>query len=94
MIYLLVHHKVEEYEKWKVVYDEHEKTRKAAGSQGSRLLRNIEDHNEEVIITTWPDAEHARAFATSPDLREAMQRAGVQGMPEVLFLEEVEQTPA
>lgn len=94
MFYLLVHHKVEDYEKWKVVYDEHEKSRKVAGSQGSRLLRNIEDRNEEVIITTWSDVEQARAFASSPELREAMQRAGVQGMPEVLFLEEVEQTPA
>jgi heme-degrading monooxygenase HmoA len=94
MIYLLVHHKVEDYEKWKSVYDEHEASRKAAGSLGGRLLRNVNDGKEEVIITTWPDMEHAQAFASSPDLRAAMQRAGVVGAPEVLFLEEVEQTPA
>jgi len=94
MIYLLVHHKVEDYEKWKSVYTEHEASRKAAGSQGARLLRNLNDGNELVVITTWPDVEQAQAFASSPDLRAAMQRAGVLGAPEVLFLEEVEQTPA
>lgn len=94
MIYLLVHHKVEDYTKWKAVYDEHQASRKDAGSLGARLLRNVNDPNEEVIITTWPDLEHAQAFASSPDLRDAMQRAGVSGMPEVLFLEEIEQTPA
>jgi heme-degrading monooxygenase HmoA len=94
MIYLFVHHKVEDYEKWKTVYDEHETSRKAAGSLGARLWRNVNDSNELVIMTTWPDLEHAQAFASSPDLREAMQRAGVVGMPEVLSLEEVEQTPA
>jgi heme-degrading monooxygenase HmoA len=94
MVYLFVHHKVEAYEKWKSVYNEHEASRKAAGSQGARLWRNLNDHNELVIITTWPDLEHAQAFASSPDLRAAMQRAGVLGAPEVLFLEEVEQTPA
>jgi heme-degrading monooxygenase HmoA len=94
MIYLLVHHKAEDYEKWKHVYDEHEASRKAAGSLGGRLLRNMNDGNEVVIITSWPDSERAQAFATSPDLRAAMQRAGVLGVPEVLFLEEVEQTEA
>ena len=94
MIYLFVHHKVEDYEKWKSVYSEHEASRKAAGSQGARLWRNLNDGNELVIMTTWPDLDHAQAFASSPDLRATMQRAGVLGAPEVLFLEEVEQTPA
>jgi quinol monooxygenase YgiN len=94
MIYLLVHHKVEDYSKWKDVYDEHQRSREQAGSLGARVLRNLNDPNEEVIISTWPDLEHAQAFASSPDLREAMQHAGVLGMPEVLFLEEIEQTLA
>jgi heme-degrading monooxygenase HmoA len=94
MVYVLVHHKVEDYSKWKAVYDDHQPSRKQAGSQGARVLRNVNDPNEEVIITTWPDLETAQAFAHSPELRETMQRAGVLGMPEVLFLEEIEQTQA
>ncbi len=94
MTYLLVHHTTESYAKWKEVYDEHLSTRKAGGSLGARLLRNINNGDEVVIITSWPDTEHALAFASSPDLRATMERAGVVGAPEVIFLEEVETTEA
>jgi hypothetical protein len=32
--------------------------------------------------------DNARRYAESPELREAMERAGVIGKPEILFLEE------
>ena len=34
--------------------------------------------------------ENARQFARSPDLKEAMERAGVIDQPDVCFLENVE----
>ena len=94
MTYLLVRHKVEDYAKWKPVFDEHGAARKAGGSKGARVFRNTDNPNEPVIITEWPTLEQARKFAQSPDLREAMQRAGVIGMPDVLFLDEVDRQPA
>ena len=94
MVYLLIHHKVEDYGKWKPLFDEHEATRKTAGSQGARLLRNKDDSNDVVAIISWTDRQHAQAFIESPGLHTVMQNAGVLGTPEVLFLEEIEQTPA
>ena len=94
MTYLIVRHKVEDYDTWKAVYDEHAVSRKALGSQGARVLKNVDDPSEQLIITEWPSLEHARRFAASPDLREAMQRAGIIGMPEVVFLEEVDRQSA
>jgi len=94
MVYLLVHHKVKDYGTWKPLFDEHEATRKAGGSKGARLLRNVNDGNDLVIVISWTDLQHAQAFINSPDLHAVMQKAGVVGEPEVLFLEEVEQTPA
>lgn len=94
MVYLLIRHKVEDYETWKAMYDEHSATRKAAGSQGARLLRNTDDGNEVVAIISWPDRAHAEAFSNSSDLHTVMQKAGVIGTPELVYLEEVEQTTA
>ena len=94
MTYLLVRHKVEDYAKWKPVFDENGAARKAGGSKGARVFRNTDNPNEQVVITEWPTLEQARQFAQSPDLREAMQRAGVIGMPDVLFLDEVDRQPA
>ncbi len=94
MTYLLVRHKVEDYARWKTVYDEHAASRKAHGSRGARVLQNVADRSEQLILTEWPDLEHARKFAGSPDLKEAMKQAGVIGAPEVIFLEEVDWQPA
>jgi heme-degrading monooxygenase HmoA len=88
MTTLYVHHKVADYAKWRVVFDEMDTIRHARGEIGFRVLRSASDPNEIVILTEWPTADQARQYAQSPDLRDAMQRAGVISQPEVLFLEE------
>ena len=90
MSQFIVIHTVEDYEKWKKVFDEDASRRKSLGSKGGRLYRSADNPNEMTIVWDWESAEKARQFATSPDLREVMERAGVVGMPQVIFLEEIE----
>jgi hypothetical protein len=94
MPYVLVRHKVKDFAKWKPVYDAHGAARKAGGSKGARLFRNIDKPKETVILLEWSDIGQARSFAKSKDLREAMKRAGVTDKPDIYFLDEVEQAPA
>jgi heme-degrading monooxygenase HmoA len=90
MPYVLVRHKVQDYAKWRPVFDEHGVTRKASGSKGGYLFRSADDPNDLVILLEWTDVKRARQFVESDDLRQAMQRAGVSGQPEIHFLEELE----
>jgi heme-degrading monooxygenase HmoA len=90
MPYLLVQHPVEDYDKWKRVFDEHATARKAAGSKGGVVLRDADDPNQVTILLEIENLADARAFAGSDDLREAMQRAGVTGPPNVSFLKEAD----
>jgi heme-degrading monooxygenase HmoA len=93
--YLLVRHKVENYERWKPVFDhDHGATREQWGSKGGLILRNAFDPKEFVILLEWDSLENARQFANGDELREAMQRAGVADQPGVYFLEEIEQVRA
>jgi heme-degrading monooxygenase HmoA len=94
MPYILIRHKVADYQRWKPAFDAHGATRKAGGSKGARLLRSAEDPNEIVILLEWESLEKAREFAQSDDLRKTMQRAGVVGKPDVYFLEELERPMA
>jgi heme-degrading monooxygenase HmoA len=94
MPYMLVRHNVEDYEKWKPVFEEHGDTRRESGSKGVRLFRNADAPNETVILIEWEDLENARQFAQSEDLRETMERAGVAEQPDIYFLEEVDTVPA
>ena len=92
MTYVLVIHKVEDYNKWKPVYDEHGAVRKANGSKGAFVFHNANDPNELVVITQWENLEKAKNFTEAEDLKLAMQKGGVKGQPAVYFLEEIERT--
>ena len=88
MIYLYVRHSVEDYATWREGFDTHAAARQAAGaSDETYVMRNVDDLNDITIILGWSDLEKARAFTQSASLKEAMQKAGVTGPPEIRFLE-------
>jgi uncharacterized protein (DUF1330 family) len=87
MPYILIRHKVEDYTKWKPVFDEHGAARKAIGSKGGYLFRNTDDPNEVVMCLEVDDLDKARQFVESEDLRQAMERSGVADQPDIYFLD-------
>jgi quinol monooxygenase YgiN len=89
MVHVLISHEVKDYKKWKPVFDENLPLRKSAGEQEARLFRNLDKPNEIIVLQKWESVEKARKFVESPDLKKAMQKAGVEGKPEIYFLEEV-----
>ena len=93
MAYIFMRSKVEDWAKWKPLYDEHGAARKAAGCEGTHVFRNSADPNEVFIILRWDSLENARLyFAESLVPREAMSRAGVVGQPDVYFLDDAGRT--
>jgi hypothetical protein len=84
--YLLVRHKVRDFKTWKVGYDAHQPNRVQAGLAEKYLLRNADDPNEVVALFEARDLSRAKAFATSADVREKMQEAGVVDKPDIYFL--------
>jgi heme-degrading monooxygenase HmoA len=91
---LLIQSTVEDYAKWKSVFDEYVTDRKTSGSKGGHLFRSADNPNDITILFEWDDLDRARQFTESDDLREAMQRAAVIGRPDLYFLEEVEKVRA
>jgi hypothetical protein len=90
MAYIQVRQSVEDYEKWKAGFDAAAPVRQAAGATDEAyVMRNADNGNEIVVILGWSDLDQARQFAASPELKEAMRKAGVIGRPEVLFLNSV-----
>jgi heme-degrading monooxygenase HmoA len=88
MVYILVRHTVEDYARWREGYDNHAPARQAGGATDEAyVMRNIDEPNDITVILGWSDLEKARAFTQSASLKEAMQKAGIAGPPEVRFLE-------
>ena len=86
MTQMIIHHKVRDYEAWRPGYNEHEKSRAAAGITNGRVFQRAEDPNDLVIILDVADVERARTWSQSEDLRSAMQRVGVLGAPTIHFV--------
>ena len=84
--YLMIRHTVKDFTAWKTAFDTHRSKRVEAGLTDKHLLRSASDPNEVVILCEAKDLNRARAFCDSADLREAMQKAGVAGKPELSFL--------
>jgi heme-degrading monooxygenase HmoA len=90
MVYIQVQHTVEDYARWKEGFDNHAAARQAGGATDEvYIMRNVDNQNELTVILGWSDLEQARAFTQSASLKEAMQKAGVTGPPEIRFLEAV-----
>ncbi len=90
MVYFLVRSKVEDYAKWKAVFDEMGTARKSLGSKGGYIFHNADDPHEVVVLLEFEDKKSARKFAQSSDLKEAMKRAGVSDKPDIYLLNEVD----
>jgi quinol monooxygenase YgiN len=86
MMHLLVHHTVEDYAKWKMVFDAEDKTRRASGGGDYQLFRSASDPNEIVLLFDWDSLRNAQRFVESPELHATMEQAGVKGRPQVIFL--------
>jgi heme-degrading monooxygenase HmoA len=89
MVHVLVHHKVSDFNRWKEAFDSHLAARKHAGETGCHVFHNLDDPRDIYLLVDWQTVEEARKFMNSPELREAMQQAGVEGAPQVQYLEDV-----
>ena len=90
MAYMFVQHGVQDYEAWKSIFDSVGDLRRRNGEKSYQILRQENGSNKLVALFEWDSLDNARKYAASPELKEAMQRAGVTGKPEILFLEEAD----
>ena len=85
MIRWFVRHRVRDYAAWREVYDGFAEVQRAGGVRAQAVYRSADDPNDVMVTHDFDDLETARAFLASPDLKDAMRRAGVEGEP-TLFL--------
>lgn len=89
MPHVLIIHEVEDYQAWKIVFDQAAGIRKTAGEIRYQLLRYDTDANRIVHFSEWSSLDRARRFFESPELVEIRTRAGVKA-PDFLYLHEIE----
>lgn len=88
MAHMIIRHRVADYEAWRRQFDDHRSARAAAGLNDLHVWRNADDADDVILLFEATDMDSAREFIGSPELRDKMQEAGVEGMPEIYFLDE------
>jgi len=89
MATMLVQHKVKNFADWKKVYDSMVGLRHSNGELSDQIYREASDPNKLTVVFKWNSLANAQKWAQSPELKAAMEKAGVLGSPTVTFLNEV-----
>lgn len=93
MNHVVVRHRIKDYIQWKAVFDETEDLRHRYGLGRGWIHRGINDPNELVVTLEFQDIAKVQEFFECEELREAMNRGGVVGEPEIMYLELFAEVP-
>jgi quinol monooxygenase YgiN len=88
MATMLIQHKVKNFSDWKKVFDSAFEFRKSSGELTAQVYQDASDPNMVTTVNKWNSMANAQKFSQSPDLKAAMEKAGVEGHPNVYFLNE------
>ncbi len=86
MPHLIVRVPVQDFVRWKIVYDSNLPARQSAGLKELNLWRNADKPNEVVLLFEVSDMAKAKAYTSSPELKEKLKAGGVIGPADNLFL--------
>jgi hypothetical protein len=86
MPHLIIRVTVQDFSKWKPVYDSNLPARQAAGLKELNLWRNADKSNELVLLFDVSDIAKAKEYTLSTELKEKLKAGGVIGPAENLFL--------
>ena len=89
MITVIVTHEIKNYSDWRKVFDADEVNRLKAGFKSTGVYHSVDSVNNITIIGEVPSVEAIKDFMANPELKAAMEKGGVIGMPEVKILSKI-----
>jgi heme-degrading monooxygenase HmoA len=71
--YVLIEHRVGDFETFRKVYLDDASRRERLGCQGGTVFRVADDPDAIIVMLAWDSVEHARDFAGSLELEQAVE---------------------
>jgi quinol monooxygenase YgiN len=75
MVWLHVRHRVEDFARWKGLFEDIRPVLEDTGALKAMVLRDKDDEDVISVVCSWEDAASAQRFLESEGLREALERA-------------------
>ena len=89
MVTVIISHECKNYSDWRKVFDADEGNRLKAGFKSTALYHSVDNSNKITIVGEAPSVDAIQGFLSNPALKEAMEKGGVIGIPEVKILSKV-----
>lgn len=83
----LVRHSVKDFDAWKSVFDAAGELHTKYGIVGHAVNRGTSDPMTVIVYLQAETIDELKSFTASPELKEKMQEAGVEGPPEITFVQ-------
>ncbi len=87
--FVLIIHEVEDYEAWKVIFDQSSSMRKDAGENSYQVMSFIDQPNNIVHLSVWSSHQNAKVFFESEEVIKIREKAKVK-KPQFIYLEQLE----
>ena len=84
-VHLFVRHEVNDYAAWRKAFDAFRPEGKKMGAVTASVYQSVDNPNDVTVTHDFKSSDQAKAFAASPQLKEAMGKAGVKGTPQIWF---------
>ena len=85
-VWMVISHRVYDYNRWKRVHDETASTKRNYGWKDCSVFAVDGDRNHVMVMERFGSLERAQAFARSTELRDEMAASGVSSQPEIHFV--------
>jgi len=84
-VHMFIRHEVADYAKWRKVYDGFSAMQKKMGVVAQAVYQSVDNPNDVTVTHDFHSLEQAKAFSASPELKGAMEKAGVKGAPQIWY---------
>jgi len=84
---IIVTHTVQDYGAWRSVYDGFDDHRKRNGIVGHAVNQDLGAPNRVTVYHQAEDLGALRTLVASTELKDAMKRGGVVGVPDIRFVQ-------
>ena len=94
MPWIHTHYQVQDFNKWKQLYDATAEVKRRYGWKRYRMFQVVGERTNLVVMDQFDRADQAQAFLASDVWRNTLDQMGVSGTPEVLLLDGLEEGSA
>ena len=78
-------HKVKDWDAWKKEFDQNKQLRVDGGLIDRGIGHAVDDNHKVSVVFAVTDKAKAKAFLQSKDLKDKMEKAGVEGKPVAFY---------